>query len=370
MLIVRECNHNYIKKPLYRSSHLIYLSPSPPSSHHSLIIVELLGPATHMKQSRALVQYLVLSLFLLGFVCGFKSRKHLSTMPPRIESAVSLSSSVASSENGCKLAFIGCGTIAQAIVTGIATQSSVPIKSISVSRRSKAKSDALTKQFPELVTVHDDNQELLDQSDIVFLTVLPEQTKEVLENLNFDPERHTLVSLVSTSNLPQLAEFSKLPVSSVFKMICLPAVSTHDGVCLLAPAKNQNAVLYSLLESLGGVVAAETEEEMSIMMVPSALMGPFYGLLKNNQEWLVKKGVAPEKASFLIGRQYHAMMVDAQNRCTNPEAYDELIKEQTPGGLNEQALDNLTKLGAMESYNTVQDSLLDRVMGKSDGSLE
>ena len=63
------------------------------------------------------------------------------------------------------------------------------------------------------------------------------------------------------------------------------------------------------------------------------------------------------------------MMRDALGRCQDDNAYEELIDEQTPGGLNEQGLRNLESLGAMEAYNKVQDAIHDRVLGKSDGSL-
>ena len=43
---------------------------------------------------------------------------------------------------------------------------------------------------------YDNNQDIVDQSDVIFLCVLPDQTSEVLQNIKFDSEKHTLVSLV------------------------------------------------------------------------------------------------------------------------------------------------------------------------------
>ena len=273
------------------------------------------------------------------------------------------------------IGFIGTGTIASAIVTGFVTQSSTQVNRIAVSRRSEAKSRDLVEKFPNRVTVYDDNQSVVDDADIIFLTVLPQQTKEVLDALKFNHSRHVLVSLVSTSKIDELSTDSRLPIHSIYKMICLPAVATHDGVCLVTPpiasqtGGSGHGTLRNLLESLGGVVEAETEKEMSIMMVPSGLMGSLYGILKNNRDWLVRQGIPIEKASFLVGRQYHAMMLDAENRCAQPEAFEELIEEQTPGGLNEQSLSNLDQLGAFQMYDKVQDAMLARILGKTDGSL-
>jgi ornithine cyclodeaminase/alanine dehydrogenase-like protein (mu-crystallin family) len=115
----------------------------------------------------------------------------------RVNSLLPSSSTTSlSSMNGAKVGFVGCGTIAAAIATGIATQTDVPIESIAVSRRSKAKSQALADEFPSLVTVYDDNQEILNCSDVIFICVLPDQTSSVLQGLSFDESRHSLISLV------------------------------------------------------------------------------------------------------------------------------------------------------------------------------
>ena len=116
-----------------------------------------------------------------------------------------------------KVGFIGFGTIAAAIATGLATQSKIELESIAVSRRSEEKSRAINESFPSLVTVHDDNQEILDQADLIFLCVLPQQTSEILKTLSFDNSRHTLVSLVVSVLFEEQAYYN--PIISVFLFI-------------------------------------------------------------------------------------------------------------------------------------------------------
>ena len=50
----------------------------------------------------------------------------------------------------------------------------------------------------------------------------------------------------------------------------------------------------------------------------------------------VKHGVTPKDASYFVGRSYLSMVQDAERNCQNPKRFDDLIEEQTPGGLNEQ----------------------------------
>jgi len=111
-------------------------------------------------------------------------------------STVGISPSSSTALLGTKVGFVGCGTIAAAIATAVATQSIVPVESIAVSRRSVSKSSDLKEQFPDLVSVHDDNQDVVDRSDFVFVCVLPDQASRVLKELSFDKSTHNLISLV------------------------------------------------------------------------------------------------------------------------------------------------------------------------------
>lgn len=279
------------------------------------------------------------------------------------------------SEAPLTVGFIGCGTIAAAIATGLASQSSVPINSICVSRRSESKSSALAAQYPNLVTVHDENQDIVDRCDVIFVCVLPQQMSEILQSLQFDSKRHTVVSLVSTSTLTGLADDTSLPSEQIYKCICLPAVAKQEGICLVTPKSNDGKLL-PLFESLGGVVEATDEAQMSAMMVPSALMGSLYGMMKQSRDWLLQNtgagtgGMSKSDASYLVGRMFWGMMQDAERRCREDDAFEELIAEQTPGGLNEQALRNWSNMGALDDLDRVQDALLERITGKGDGSID
>lgn len=140
----------------------------------------------------------------LGFASLPRKIKSLVGLPAPIQPPQSRTTATTTTTTELpanKVGFIGCGTIAAAIVTGLATKEGL-VSSIAVSRRSKSKSDQLQQAFPDLVTVCDDNQEILDRADIIFITVLPEQTSQVLQSLQFDSDRHDLVSLVVRTSSP------------------------------------------------------------------------------------------------------------------------------------------------------------------------
>jgi pyrroline-5-carboxylate reductase len=152
-------------------------------------------------------------------------------------------------------------------------------------------------------------------------------------------------------------------------MICLPAVARHQGVCLLC-SPVQNPMLEDLFETLGGVVSLKTEDELNACMMTTCIMGPIYGIMRQSRDWLTRNSDIPQSvASYLVAKQFQGVVQDAVSNCDNPYRLDELIEEQTSGGLNEQALRNLESLGALESFDMVMDATLRRIQGKSNGTL-
>jgi len=154
-------------------------------------------------------------------------------------------------------------------------------------------------------------------------------------------------------------------------MICLPAVADLEGTPLLVP--KSTCTIHKLLETLGGgtCVQCETEEIMEAMMVSTAMMGPVYGFMRANRDFLIKKGVPPKDANDVVARQFFAMTRDALERSSEGDSsLDLLIEEQTPGGLNEQTLRNLESVGFLKSCDDTMEAVLERIQGKSDGSLK
>eukprot|EP00804_Cyclotella_cryptica_P016590 CCRYP_001924-RC/>CCRYP_001924-RC protein AED:0.17 eAED:0.17 QI:74/1/1/1/0.66/0.57/7/2282/374 len=280
--------------------------------------------------------------------------------------------------------FIGCGTIAYSIASGLAnpkhaiflSQHSLSLSSICVTRRSESRSTKLKDSYPDVVTVYDSAEEVVKNSEVVFLCVLPQHVDGVLGELTdegvWNEDVHTLVSLVSTSKVDDLIRKTNLPPNKVYKMICLPPIAQREGCALLQPpASNNNGHPYlkSMLDALGGCVECANDDIMNAMMIPGCLMGPMYGIMRNNRDWLVKQGVPPEDASYFIGRTYLSIVQDAERDSREPARFDELIQEQTPGGLNEQSLRNLEQQGVFDAYNNAMNAILSRLEGKSDGSL-
>lgn len=305
--------------------------------------------------------------------------------------------------NSLSVGFIGCGTIASSIARGLflaaaaaASDDTKPttninLDSVVVSKRSESRSGALVEEYSEKypdagfdLSVTEDNQEILDRCDLIFLTVLPQQASSILQGLTFDPDRHILVSLVSTANLQDLVTDSKLDLSRVAKMICLPSIANHKGVALLCCGgddTNDNTAtkefLVEIFGAMGGVVALDTEADMQACMVTTCTMGPLYGTMMNQRDWLLNKtnSLSKEDATFLVIKQFAGAISDAERAGASSSLetrLEDLIEEQTPGGLNEQALKNYGRvLGSFEDVQQpVMDAVLSRIRGETDGSID
>ena len=254
--------------------------------------------------------------------------------------------------------FVGVGTMSSAIVRGLCTLP-VPPSSIVLSPRGAEKAAALAAQFPSVVTIAGSNQEVLERSDVVFIGVLPKQAEDVLRALNFEP-RHTVVSLISTAPLSLLQEVcAPVPAAEVVRAIPLPPVATQHGACVMTPP---HPAITAIFDSLGTVVPVATEEQMKRMMPVTGLMGQFYAQQRATQQWLEANGVEAESAAKWTGAVFHCISYDSADATAH--TFEHLVAEQTPGGINEQVVRELTEAGNFAALKDSLDGILARVQGR------
>ncbi len=99
------------------------------------------------------------------------------------------------------LGFIGTGKIASSVITGIC-KSNTSYKKIIISPRNKKIAQGLKRKFKKIV-IAKDNQQIVDQSNWVFLSVTPTVGEKIIKDLKFK-SKQTIVSFISTITLSQL----------------------------------------------------------------------------------------------------------------------------------------------------------------------
>jgi pyrroline-5-carboxylate reductase len=252
-----------------------------------------------------------------------------------------------------KLGFIGTGKITSAVITGICT-SNISYKKIVLSHRNKSISQSLKKKF-EKITISKDNQEIINRCDWIFLSVTPSVGERIIKNLKFRSNQ-TIISFISTITLAQLKKTIKVK-AKIIRAIPLPPISLKKGPVPICPP---NKKVKDFFNKIGTTVEIKNEKSSINFWATSGMMAPFYELLRVMTDWLVKRGVKRDNAQKYITSLFLALSEDAVVNSKKDLKY--LVKEsQTPKGLNEQGVKELTKASFYKSLEKTLNSIHKRL---------
>ena len=251
------------------------------------------------------------------------------------------------------LGFIGTGKIASSVITGIC-KSNISFKKILISQRNKKISKNLKNRFDKII-IAKNNQQIVDQSDWVFLSVTPDVGKKIIKLLKFK-SRHIIVSFISTINLLQLKKAIKVK-ATIVRAIPLPPISLKKGPVPICPP---NKKVKAFFDEIGTTVEIKNEKSSINFWSTSGMMASYYEILSVMSNWLVKKGVKREDAQKYITSLFLALSEDAIVNSKKDLKY--LVKEsQTPRGLNEQGLKEMSKKGVYKSIVNTLNSIHKRL---------
>ena len=252
-----------------------------------------------------------------------------------------------------KLGFIGTGQIAKVTILGI-LDSNLKINKIYISQRNNKISTQLSKKSKKIIVLKN-NQEIINNSKWIFLSITPEVGQKIIKNLKFKSSQ-TIVSFISTMTLPQLKKAIKVK-ATIVRAIPLPPISLKKGPVPLFPPNNK---IKNFFDKLGTTVEINNEKLSKNFWSTSGMMAPFYELLNTMSNWLVKRGVKRDKAQKYITSLFLALSEDAVVNSNKDLKY--LVKEsQTPRGLNEQGVKELRKSGFYRSTEKTLNSILKRL---------
>ena len=252
-----------------------------------------------------------------------------------------------------KIGFIGTGHISKSVINGI-LGSKLKINKIIVSKRNLKISSEL-KRKSKKIKISADNQDIINQSNWVFLAVTPTTGKIILPKLKFK-KGQTIISFISTIKMIELKKYIKVK-TKIIRAIPLPPISLRKGPVPIFPPDKQ---VKNFFNKLGTSVEIKNENLSLNFWSTSSMMAPFYELLQTLSEWLVKKGINRSDSQKYITSLFVALSEDA--RINSNKDLKVLVKNsQTPKGLNEQSVKELRKLGFYKSLNKTADSVLNRL---------
>jgi pyrroline-5-carboxylate reductase len=255
-------------------------------------------------------------------------------------------------DRAARLGFVGCGTIAAAMIEGLmAAGHTAPIV---VSPRSAETAAALAAKFAE-VTVAADNQAVLDGSDLVVLAVRPQILDTVLAELKFEA-RHRVLSLVATVTLDYLRS-ATAPATVVARAVPLPAVAWRQGPTAVYPADEEALALF---DRLGRAVGLSDESEFSTFTAATAMMASHFAFAEAVSGWMANQGIADDKAQTFVAAMLRGLSATAE--ALPDRSFAALAAEhETRGGLNEQLHAFLRERGFFAAVAEGLDGIAKRV---------
>ena len=252
-----------------------------------------------------------------------------------------------------KLGFIGTGKIASSVITGICG-SSIKYSKIYISSRNRKIATSLKKKFKKIF-IEKDNQKIVDNCDWVFLAVTPTVGGKIIKNLKFKSNQ-VIVSFISTITIPELKKMIKVK-AEIVRAIPLPPISLKKGPVPICPP---NKKVKNFFDKIGSTVEIKNEKLSINFWSTSGMMASYYEILKIMSDWLVKKGIKRLDAQKYITTLFLALSEDAVVNSKKELKY--LVKNsQTPKGLNEQGVNELTKAGFYKSLEKTLNSIHKRL---------
>lgn len=250
---------------------------------------------------------------------------------------------------------LGVGTISSALITGFLTDpGSASRMHFYLSPRNAQKAAKLGQRFPEHITICDSNQDVVDASERVFLTVLPRDGEAVISPLSFRPEQKIL-TIMSDHPVERVLSWTG-EVAEIVRMVPLPFAAMHIGPIAIYPA---NAGIREMFAPLGDVIELDEQNELSVISAQTAIMSAFYHLIYDTVSWGTAQGLPKEASLRYMTSFYEALSVKArgaENGDVRALAY-----EMTPGGLNEMALKSILAGDGFRIWTKALDEVMERL---------
>ena len=252
-----------------------------------------------------------------------------------------------------KLGFIGTGKIASSVILGVC-RSNIKFRQIIVSPRNKRIANNLKKKFKK-VSIAKNNQDVINKSNWIFLSVTPKVGDKIIKDLKFKSNQ-TIISFISTINLSELKKMIKVK-SKIVRAIPLPPISIKKGPVPICPPNRQ---VKSFFDKIGSTIEIKNEKLSINFWSTSGMMASYYEMLRVMSNWLVKKGIKKQDAQKYITSLFLALSEDAV--VNSNKDLKHLVKEsQTPKGLNQQGLNTMSKKGVYKSVVNTLNSIHKRL---------
>lgn len=259
-----------------------------------------------------------------------------------------------------KLAFIGCGKMAQAIIHGLLNSQATSAQNLILTARSQATRDKLTSIFPDS-TIISDNEQACQEADLIVLGVKPQMMPELCKKLKDSIKEKTVISIAAGLKIKSF--LSWLDTKSVIRLMPNTPLTVGLGAsayCLSPETPQNDKDTCEAIFTTCGIVEEVQEPQMDAVTALSG-SGPAYifELIDSMVESSVKNGLSHETSTRLACQ---TLIGAAEMVKTGIDTAINLKKAVTsPNGTTEAALNQMDE----DQFRTIVDRFLNKAVERS-----
>jgi len=253
--------------------------------------------------------------------------------------------------SNCRLAFIGCGVMAEAIIAGLLRKQLVSPEQIAGSHPRAARREELHVKYG--IEMFEQNKEAAlaaaaedsDTGSLLVLAVKPQRLRRVLEELKGSIHQDQLVvSIVAGARIETIAD--ELLHAAVVRTMPNTPAQIGEGVTAWTPSaavnEKQEQQVRAMLDALGKAVRVDNERQIDMATALSAT-GPTYIFLV--MEALIDAGVHMGFSRHVAQELVHQMMLGsilfARESHKHPAELRNMVT--SPGGTSAEAIYQMEK---------------------------
>lgn len=248
-----------------------------------------------------------------------------------------------------RIGIVGVGEIGRAIVTGLYDGVAEPPE-VFLSPRGAGTAAELSERY-EGVQVCADNQEVVDRSEVVIVTVRARDRHEALAGLRVADDK-TVVNVMSGVANDDLRRLLATDAAFV-RAIPLPSVRERRSVTVTFPS---HPVVDALFERLGGAQPVADEAAFDVFSTLTGTLTTHYSYLATLTSWAAGHGIPSDVADRYVRGLFQGVgrALSDETRSLHQLAAD----HETPHGNNERIRTTWFDPANTEALNKALEGLL------------
>lgn len=243
-----------------------------------------------------------------------------------------------------KIAILGGGNIGMSLANGLVKAGKYKAKDIIITRRSKVHLDEISKAGFVATT---DNTAAVSKSELIIISVLPQQLNELLKNIAFkiDSKKHLIVSVVSGVSTKDICKNILKEVQVVRAMPNTAIAIGESMTCISSSnASRENLSLVKILfESVGQVIEIQEELMTSATALNACGIAFFLRAIRAASQGGVQIGFHAEEALKMASQTAKGAAALLLHSGSHPER--EIDKVTSPEGCTIAGLNEMEHQG-------------------------